>query len=360
MRPPDVAAHQTGGHHAGDREHAEDLARREQERADRAGPDERVGSLVARLLGEVGVTRSRAVGAQRLGARDDLAHVRQHLGVGRPSSIERGHEVALHALQHEPERRGDRERDDREQPVVGEHHARHEDHQRAVEQPREGAPGEELRQRLHVAGDARDERALPLLVVIGDAQPVDVLEQAHPQRVERLLGAVAQPLHRGALADGGDEDHDEADHRDLHDDAGADLVAVEPTIDRLLHEHRHDDAPSGAGESEQERDADPGAQGRRLLDAPTDHPRRAPPADRLAAHRLDRVGSDGVDPAGCVHLVELVHLIDGDELAVALERPHQLAVAVVGGDELLVRAVGDDDTLVEVEDLVRERDGRRP
>ena len=106
--------------------------------------------------------------------------------------------------------RGDGERDEREQPVVGQHHAGDDHHQRAVEQPRQPAPARRTAASVSTSLVTRATSApLPLLVVVGEAQPVDVLEQPHPQVVERLFAAQAEPDDGRALADGGDDDDGE-------------------------------------------------------------------------------------------------------------------------------------------------------
>ena len=110
-------------------------------------------------------------------------------------------EVALDDAQHERQRGGDGERDEGEDPVVGEHHGADHHHQRTVEQPGEAAPLEELGERLDVARDPGDEGAAALLVVVGEADPVDVGDQAGPQLVQRLLAAPAEPDDGGALGE---------------------------------------------------------------------------------------------------------------------------------------------------------------
>ena len=136
---------------------------------------------------------------------DDLGDRREHLAVALPRRVVGGDEVALHDAQHERQRGGDGERDEGEHPVVGEHHGADHQHQRAVEQPGQAAPLEELGQRLDVARDAGDERAPALLVVVGEADAVDVGDQAGPQVVQRLLAAPAEPDDGRALGDAGDD-----------------------------------------------------------------------------------------------------------------------------------------------------------
>jgi hypothetical protein len=65
-------------------------------------------------------------------------------------------------------------------PVVDRHHAEGGEDQEAVDDPGDGSPLHELRQRLDVAGHPGDQRTAPLLVVLGHRQPVDVVEGPHP------------------------------------------------------------------------------------------------------------------------------------------------------------------------------------
>jgi hypothetical protein len=196
------------------------------------------------LLGEV---RPGVVRAQRLGAGDQLADVGHHVWRCGASLVVGPRQVALHPSQHEGQRRCHDEGHDGEHPVVGQHHAGHQQHQRAVEQPGEAAPLEELRERLDVAGDASHQRALPLLAVVGDAEAVDVLEQAHAQGVERLLAAPPQPRHGRALRPRGDHDAHQRDGRHGGDECRrARPPASEAVVDRLLHEDGDDHSAGGA------------------------------------------------------------------------------------------------------------------
>ena len=194
-------------------EHGEQLARREQQRAEDAGAHLRPGTLVDRLGGPRAVDVAGLVGPDRLRPGDDLGDRRHHLAVALPRLLVRAHEVALDESEHERERGRDRERDDREHPVVGQHHAGDEQHQRPVEQPRQAAPREELGERLDVARDAGDERAAALLVVVGEAEAVDVPDQPGAQVEQRLLAAAAEPHDRLALGDARDDQGAGGDQR---------------------------------------------------------------------------------------------------------------------------------------------------
>ena len=90
-------ANQADGHDRRHRQHAEHLARREEVCADRVGADERVGTLMAGLLGHLGVVRTGAVRTQRLRARHHLADSGVHVGVALPRLVVGRDEVALNA-----------------------------------------------------------------------------------------------------------------------------------------------------------------------------------------------------------------------------------------------------------------------
>ena len=262
------AADDSDGHNSCHREHAEHLARGEQERTDRAGADERVRALVAGPFRDVCVVRAGVIGTQRLGAGDHLTDRREHLGVACSGLVVGGDEVTLHAAQHERQRRSGGERHEREHPVVGQHHAGDHHHQRAIEQPGQGTPREELRERLDVAGDTGDQRSPSFLTVIGDAQPVDVLEESHPQSVERFFTSSTETSDRSALRKRGDDDDRQADHAEDRHVADVDVVLAKPMVDGLLHEDRHDHTPRGSDHRQPERGADAAAQVRAPLRRP--------------------------------------------------------------------------------------------
>ena len=175
-------------------------------------------------------------------------------------------------------------------PVVGQHHGADEQHQRAVEQPRHPAPLEELGERLDVARHPGDECATALLVVIGEAEPVDVADQPPAQVEQGLLAARAEAHDRLALGDPRDDQRDGGDDAENADETDAHaLVADDAAVDRLLQQDRHDDPPDGADDGQQPRDAESLAQDRRLLEAAADrvHRREARRRRREAATRLD-------------------------------------------------------------------------
>ena len=215
-----------------------------------------------------GEHRPRAVGPDGLGARHDLAERAHHLAVALAGLVVGGDEVALHDAEHEEQRDRDADRDERQQPVVGEHHGGDDHHQGAVDQPGQTAPPEEVGERLDVARDAGHERAAPLVVVVGEADAVDVVDQARAQVVERLLAARAEPHDGGALAHRSDRERPDGDDGAGHDEAHPHAVGVavvvdeDALVDRLLDQDRHHHAAAGADRGEQPGDAEALAQHR--------------------------------------------------------------------------------------------------
>ena len=301
-------------------------------------------SIASRRLGAVDVAG--VVGPDRLRPGDDLGDRRHHLAVALAGLLVRPHEAPLHEAQHERQRGGDRERDECQHPVVGEHDAGDEEHQRSVEQPGEAAPREELRQGLDVARDPGDERAAPLLVVVGEAEPVDVPDQPGAQVEQRLLAAGAEADDRLPLGDAGDDQRAGRDEREHADEADANAaVGADALVDRLLEQDRHHDAARRPDGGEQPGDPEPLAQDRRLLEPAADRADRGEAPERLGHSPPPRpTGAD--DRRGI--------------LAVGLERLDQLAVGRAAVHQLLVRAVVDDGAPFEVDHVVGQRDRRRP
>ena len=91
--------------------------------------------------------------------------------------------MALHRTQHQRKRGSNAQRNDRQQPVVREHHCGDNHHKRGVKNPCESAPREELGEGLDIGGDSRNQCATTLVVVIGNAQPVDVSDHANPELI---------------------------------------------------------------------------------------------------------------------------------------------------------------------------------
>ena len=285
------AAQQADGHHRTHRQHAEDLARWKQECTDGAGTDERVRAAMTGLLGDRRVVVAGVVRAQRLGAGHHLADRSQDIGVVHTRALVRLHQMALHLVQHEAQRCRHSERHQRQHPVVRQHDAGHHEHQRAVQQPGQRTPREELRQRLDVAGDTCHQSAFPFFAVVGDAQPMDVLEQAHAKSVQRFLAAIPKTRNGRPLADRGYCDHDQPDEGQHSDGPDANLIWVEAAVDGLLHQDGHRDAAQRTHHGQRQGEPDAGLQRGRFL-----HPAANGLDRRPAAHRLAHPPPPGKAP----------------------------------------------------------------
>ena len=141
----------TDGDDRRDRDHREHLPEREQERTDHVAADLCVGSSLHSGAGPAGEQRPGTIGTDRLGAAHQLRDGAQHLAVAFARPVVGADEVVLDDSEQHEQRDRDADRDQRQQPVVGEHHRRHDDHQGAVDQPRQTTPPEELGERLDVA-----------------------------------------------------------------------------------------------------------------------------------------------------------------------------------------------------------------
>src|SRR4051812_23281296 len=123
------------------------------------------------------------------------------------------------------------------------------------------------------------------LAMVGQAQPVDVIEQLDAQGVQRVFAAHAEAVDRGSLRNCGHDDDGETDDAQHHDDADIDLPLLETAVDRLLHENRHDDPTRGADHCQSERRPDPATKCGRGFDTLADHLYRRPSAGRFVVDR---------------------------------------------------------------------------
>ena len=155
-------------------------------------------------------------------------------------------------------------------------------------QPGQTAPLEELRQRLDVAGDASHQTPTTLVVVVGQAQLVDVADQPHPEVVQRALAAHAEPEGRVPKA------------TPEMTTAMAAAIAIwtmtsmstpslgEPTVDGLLDQDRHHHPARCADRREQPGQTEPLTKNRCGAQATTDRPDR-----RVLIRRRHRSGPGG-------------------------------------------------------------------
>ena len=293
--PGCVATPYADADHRHHREHAEHLARRKQQCSEKAGTNRR---LRAFLRGGFDALQRRldcVVGLQRLHARHRLADRRKHRGVAFAHAVVRAHQATLHEAQHDDERCHHRERHDRQHPVVGDHDARDHEHERKVEHPRQSSPGEEHRERLDVARHAGHQRAATLVVLVGEAQSMDVVEQPHPQPVQPFFRRGAQAEHRHALACRREQHDHGSDRAGTEDEVESHSPVDETFVDRLLDDDRNRHAPRRPEQSEHESERETAAERRCLGDALSDGVHRAAAADLLCD-----VVSEHRQPAGRV------------------------------------------------------------
>src|SRR6266508_6605903 len=103
---------------------------------------------------------------------------------------------------------------------------------------------------------------------------MDVLEPADAQRHQSALGGAHEPPKRLALGEER-EDHD-PERRGAHaEDEPGPEAALEPVVEDLLDEQRHDEAAHGDGERERDREAEARAELGAEAKAPHEHAHRA-------------------------------------------------------------------------------------
>ena len=104
----------------------------------------------------------------------------------------------------------------------------------------------------------RDEGAPALVVVVGETEAVDVVDQPRPQVVQGLLAAHAEAHDRDPLGEAGDDQRGDGDQRHRTDEPDLDrVVADDAAVDGLLDRDRHDHPTAGADRRDQPRHAKP-------------------------------------------------------------------------------------------------------
>ena len=209
------------------------------------------------------------VGLQRLHTCNGFADGRQHLGVAFAHTVVGAHQSTLHEPQHDDERRHDRKRHYREHPVVGDHHTRDHEHEREVEHPCQATPGKEHRQRFDVARNSGDERTAAFFILIGQAQAVNVVKEAHAQPIETLFSCCAQAIHRSALAPRREKHHGSCNTTEPQNEIEPHLAGNKTLVNRLLNGDRNRYWTRCSQECEHEREPQALTQCRSLCDAGT-------------------------------------------------------------------------------------------
>ena len=202
-----------------------------------------------------------AVGPHRGGADDGLRHRGQH--VADPLA----HHAVDDGQPRGEEAHGDRQRHEAQQHDEGQLPGvdRHDDggHEQLPEadHAQDAAPLHEGRQLVDVAGDAGDQRAAPLALLVQDRQVVDVPERPGAQPGQRGLGGAEQPDVHPVDRDAGDQDDDGADEHQGADQAEVGAAGGEQAaVDDLLDGDRHDDPARGGDQREGEGGRQPAAE----------------------------------------------------------------------------------------------------
>ena len=191
------------------------------------------------------------------------------------------HQLAF-ALLHQPRRlldplgvdvdeqehhRRDRQADQREAPVHVEHDAEHADQRQHVDDDAEQRRGDEVLDRVDVAGDAGQQIAGPRLAVLGERQALDALVDHPPQIVrDPLRDAGGQELFAvGAdRADHRDQQHAASakferregvvrEQRDDRLDARRQRLVLQHVVDDDLHRPRLEDVGEGLAQHREQR-----------------------------------------------------------------------------------------------------------
>ena len=176
-----------------ERDGAEEVADREHQREVPTGLAVGEVELVHALVQPVARPVLEAVGAHRRRAGDRLGELGEHVAGARAHLVVRDELAPLQEAQDRDDGQERHDRDEGELPRVDRHHDERPDDERAVHHPADRTPVHEPGEGLDVARHARDEHAPLGLVLLGHAQPVDVLEHPHPERVERALGRPHEP-----------------------------------------------------------------------------------------------------------------------------------------------------------------------
>ena len=258
-------------HRHGDR--VEERGDREQRRRTPVRDDGRPVPFVDRALQAPVGPILQAVGADHGRAHDALRDLGHQLPDARPHQVERLRQLALQR-RHQPEQGDDQQHDrDRQLPRVDEHERQRSEHERDRDDPRDPAPLRELRQGVDVGGHPGDEHTALLLGLLRDRQLVDVLERAHAQHHQRLLGRVDEPARRLPARDVRQHHQRERRSAEREDVPGAE-AAFEAVVEDLLDEHRRDERRRRHAQRDDDREPQALPQLRRLVQpAPKHRPR---------------------------------------------------------------------------------------
>ena len=316
----------------GDGDRPEDVAEREHDREIEPGAHVRLVQAADALTQPSAGTVLETVRAHDRRAAHNLRHLGEHVAGARAGKVVRPQLPPLQEAEQRQHRQVGNHHHERELPRVDEHHQQGADDERAVDDPRDRAPLREPRERLDVARDARHEDALLRLVVVGQAQSVDVLEHPDAQPVERVFGGVHEPDVGDPAQPERQRDHAGREGRGRVDVDRSEPVGVEDAaLEHLLHEDRHGELADGGGDGEAEAHAYPAAQLRTDAETSADDRDRAEGRERRVVVEQPlqlgvRMRHDLVEDAGGRRIRERVERRTRERFGVApLRRCHRNA-----------------------------------
>ena len=225
-----------------------------------------------------------AVSPNHLDTVDRLGHHAQ--GVRHPGSeVVVGHKLSgLHPPQHGEQREVKQQHHEGELPRVHGHDDQHGYHLDRVDDPGDGPPLGELGECLDVASDPCGEDPFLGGRVLGEAEPVQVLEGAHPQTQQDILGGPDEP-EVGDLPDEDAAHHQRSGHRaQNHRQAQPDPVGGDRHVHHHLDEQGDQQFPSGHRQRHGRGVQGPVAQFGGSRHTPPEHGDRANPVDPPGVH----------------------------------------------------------------------------
>ncbi len=283
--------------HHGERHRVEDRRHGPERRGPEVRHDLGAVALVDRVLHLAVGLLLQAVGAHDRRAHHRLGDLREHLPDARARGVVRRGELRLHRADHQQERDHEQHHRQRELPGVDQHQGQGPQHLRERDEPGDARPLHELLQRVDVRGHPRHEHAALLLGLLGDRESVDVLERAHAQHHQRLLGGAHEAACGRTRGDEREEHQDERERADRVD-VGRAEPAREPVVEDFLDEDGRDEGRHRHPERDDHREPEPALELRALAHAPAEH---RPGAAELVGDGEVVVLAEGLELGGRAH-----------------------------------------------------------
>ena len=232
--------------------------------------DLRSVALVDRMLDPPVGASLQPVGTNDGCAHDALGDLRQQLPDPGPHKVEGLRQPALHGSDDGEERDDQHHNNGRQLPRVQQHERQPANHLGERDDPRDPAPLRELRQRVHVGGDACHEHAALLFRLLGDRKAMDVLERPNAKRHQGLFRSANQPAGRDPAGDVREDHESEGDPAD-DEDVSRPETAGEPVIEDLLHKDGRDERRDGHAERHDDGESQPGPELGRFMQPASQH-----------------------------------------------------------------------------------------